>query len=116
MENITKQLLDIIESARIKVKDLELVNPNHFLAKAQLISFIQDEIKKYGVAQQKIADMLEISQASVGNLINSRLERFSVTQLITTLNGLRCDVKIVVTPVNQDMCGSLEVEFEEYRR
>ncbi len=78
--------------------DLGLPDSDELLAKARLASTISDLIDKRGLTQTQAAKLLETTQPKVSNLINGRLEGFSLERLARFLNTLGRDVEIVVRP------------------
>jgi predicted XRE-type DNA-binding protein len=78
--------------------DLGLPDSHELLAKARLASTISDLIDRRGLNQTQAAKLLETTQPKVSNLINGRLEGFSLERLARFLNTLGRDVEIVVKP------------------
>jgi predicted XRE-type DNA-binding protein len=78
--------------------DLGLPDSDELLAKARLASTISDLIDKRGLTQTQAAKLLETTQPKVSNLINGRLDGFSLERLARFLNTLGRDVEIVVKP------------------
>jgi predicted XRE-type DNA-binding protein len=76
--------------------DLGLPDSDEILAKARLASTISDLIEKQGLTQTQAAKLLETTQPKVSNLINGRLDGFSLERLARFLNTLGRDVEIVV--------------------
>ena len=76
--------------------DLGLANSDELLAKARLASTIADLIDERGLTQTEAAKLLETTQPKVSNLLNGRLEGFSLERLARFLNTLDRDVEIVV--------------------
>ena len=78
--------------------DLGLPDADELFAKARLASTISDLIERRGLTQTQAAKLLETTQPKVSNLINGRLEGFSLERLARFLNTLGRDVEIVVRP------------------
>ena len=78
--------------------DLGLRDSDELLAKARLASTIADLIEKRGLTQTAAAELLQTTQPKVSNLVNGRLEGFSLERLARFLNTLGRDVEIVVRP------------------
>jgi predicted XRE-type DNA-binding protein len=76
--------------------DLGLPDSEELLAKARLASAISDIITGRHLTQTEAADLLGTSQPKVSNLMNGRLDGFSLERLARFLNTLDRDVEIVV--------------------
>lgn len=77
--------------------DLGFKDAEERLVKARLASKINQIIDKRNLTQVNAAKILGISQPKVSALMNGRLVEFSIERLITFLNKLDQDVKIVIT-------------------
>ncbi|MGH7572356.1 MAG: helix-turn-helix domain-containing protein [Gemmatimonadota bacterium] len=89
---------DVTEGTGNVFGDLGLPGSDELLAKARLASTISDLIEERQLAQAEAADLLETTQPKVSNLVNGRLEGFSLERLARFLNTLDRDVEIVVRP------------------
>jgi predicted XRE-type DNA-binding protein len=76
--------------------DLGFPDSEELLAKARLASTISDIITGRHLTQTEAADLLGTSQPKVSNLMNGRLDGFSLERLARFLNTLDRDVEIVV--------------------
>ncbi len=76
--------------------DIGLPNPEEHLAKAQLVSMIDDVIRDRGLTQADAADLMGIDQPKVSHLLRGRFHGFSTHRLLEFLNALGRDVEIVV--------------------
>lgn len=76
--------------------DLGLPDSEELLAKARLASAISDIITGRHLTQTEAADLLGTSQPKVSNLMNGRLDGFSLERLARFLNTLDRDVEIRV--------------------
>jgi len=76
--------------------DLGLPDSEELLAKTRLASAISDIITGRHLTQTEAADLLGTSQPKVSNLMNGRLDGFSLERLARFLNTLDRDVEIVV--------------------
>lgn len=77
-------------------EDLGLPGADELLAKARLASAISDIISGRHLTKAAAADLLGTTQPKVSNLVNGRLEGFSLERLARFLNTLDRDVEIVV--------------------
>ena len=76
--------------------DIGLPNPEEHLAKAQLVSMIDDVIRDRGLTQENAAALMGIDQPKVSHLLRGRFHGFSTHRLLEFLNALGRDVDIVV--------------------
>ena len=76
--------------------DIGLPNPAEHLAKAQLVSMIDDVIQTRGLTQADAAALMGIDQPKVSHLLRGRFHGFSTHRLLEFLNALGRDVEIVV--------------------
>ena len=76
--------------------DLGLPESDELLARARLASTIADLIDDRGLTQAQAARLLATTQPNVSNLLNGRLEGFSLERLARFLTTLGRDVEIVV--------------------
>jgi predicted XRE-type DNA-binding protein len=78
--------------------DLGLPAPDELPAKARLASAIVDIIDERGLTQSEAGELLKTTQPKVSNLVNGRLEGFSLERLARFPDTLDRDVEIVVRP------------------
>lgn len=76
--------------------DLGFAEPEEELAKAQLVSRIQDIVKQRRLTQVAAASLMGIDQPKVSALLNGRLANFSSGRLMRLLTTLGQDVEIVI--------------------
>jgi predicted XRE-type DNA-binding protein len=86
----------VTESSGNVFADLGLPNPEELLAKATLVLKISEIIKGRHLSQAEAAKVLGTTQPKVSNLMNGRLQGFSMERLLRFLNALDRDVQIVV--------------------
>ncbi len=86
----------VVEGSGNVFADLGFSDAEELLAKAGLASAISDIIKGRHLTQKAAAEVLGTSQPKVSNLINGKLEGFSMERLARFLNTLDRDVEIVV--------------------
>jgi predicted XRE-type DNA-binding protein len=87
---------EVTEGSGNVFADLGLPDSDELLAKARLASAISDIVTGRHLTQAEAADLLGTSQPKVSNLLNGRLEGFSLERLARFLNALDRDVDIVV--------------------
>jgi predicted XRE-type DNA-binding protein len=78
--------------------DLGFPNPEEHLAKAQLVSFIDDVIRERKLTQRQAAKLMGIDQPKVSHILSGRFAGFSMHRLMDFLTSLGCDVDIRVKP------------------
>lgn len=86
----------VVESCGNVFADLGLPNSEELLAKATLALKISDIIKGRHLSQVEAAKVLGTTQPKVSNLLNGRLQGFSMERLLRFLNALDRDVQIIV--------------------
>ena len=77
-------------------KDLEIPNPEEYLAKTRLALIIYNIITERKLKHSKAAAHLGISKQKVMALLNGRLDGFSIEHLFSMLRKLDRDIEIVV--------------------
>lgn len=76
--------------------DLGLPNPEEHLAKARLVSLIDDALRARRLTQQRAAVLLGIDQPKVSRMLRGHFEGFSTQRLLDFLTLLGRDVEITV--------------------
>ncbi len=84
-------------------KDLGLPNPEERLSKAKITSMICDIIEKQEISSEKAGTILGMSEAQMSDLIDGRLEAFSLERLFALLHALDQDVDIIIHPKKRDV-------------
>ncbi len=89
--------------------DLNIPQPDQYLAKAELAARILEVVQQRRLTQQSAAKLLGINQPKVSALLNGRLDGFSTERLFRFLNALGCDVRITVSRPHPKTPGHVEV-------
>ena len=89
--------------------DLQIPQPEQYLAKAELAARILKVVQQQNLTQQAAAKVLGINQPKVSALLNGRLDGFSSDRLFRFLNALGCDIRITVSRPHPDTPGQVEV-------
>jgi predicted XRE-type DNA-binding protein len=76
--------------------DLDMLDAEEKLVKAELAFKINQIIKKKKLKQKKAAEILEADQSKISLLNRGRLSSFSIERLVKYLNLLNQDVDIVI--------------------
>jgi len=77
-------------------EDLGVPDGGEALAKAELAAQIATSIAGRGLNQTQAAELLEVNQADVSDLVRGKLKGFSTDRLLRFLNALGRDVEIVI--------------------
>jgi predicted XRE-type DNA-binding protein len=77
-------------------EDLEVPDGGEALAKAELATQIASAIAGRGLTQTRAAELLNVNQADVSDLVRGKLKGFSTDRLLRFLNALGRDIEIVV--------------------
>lgn len=88
-------------------EDLGLPDAEERLAKAELARVIRRVLKDRGLTQVQAADLLNVKQPDVSDLVRGKLARFSMERLERFLNALDMEVRIQVgpRPANKQRAG-----------
>jgi predicted XRE-type DNA-binding protein len=89
--------------------DLNIPNPDQYLAKAELAAKILDIVQRRRLSQSATGKLLGITQPKVSALLNGWLDGFSTERLFRFLNALGCDVSITVSRPRSKGLGRVEV-------
>ena len=89
--------------------DLEIDNPEEYLAKAKLAARILEVVEGRGLTQSAAGKVLGISQPNVSALLNGQLDGFSTDRLFRFLNRLGCDVQIKISNPRARAVGHVNV-------
>lgn len=90
--------LEITKSSGNVFADLELLNPDEHLAKAQLAYQINKLLASKKLNQIQAAKLLGIDQPKISALNRGQLSGFSMERLFKYLNKLDQEVEIIVRP------------------
>jgi len=83
-------------------KDLGLKNPEERLAKAKTASVIYDIIEDRNLTRKEAGHILGITLTEISDIINGRLDNFSIGQMFSFLCALDQDIDIIVRPKKQN--------------
>jgi predicted XRE-type DNA-binding protein len=76
--------------------DAGLPDADSQLVKAQLVSRIDAIIRERGLSQREAAQILDVAQPDLSNLLRGRFRGYSVERLMRMLTALDCEVSIVI--------------------
>lgn len=86
------------ESSGNVFADLNIPEPEQYLAKAQLAARICEIIQKRGLNQSQAAQILHVNQPQISALMRGNLDGFSSDRLFRFLNYLDQEVVILIKP------------------
>ncbi len=78
--------------------DLDLPDPELLLAKAKLCVKISRIIKERRLTQKQAAKLMGLTQPDLSNLLNGRLDGFTLDHLFRCLDALGQEIQIIVRP------------------
>jgi predicted XRE-type DNA-binding protein len=70
----------------------------NMVARSELVLLVAHEIKQRGWTQQQAASFFGVSQPRISDLVNGRIEKFTVDMLMNWLEQLGKDVSVAVRP------------------
>ena len=95
---VVKTEIPVERSSGNVFEDIGLAQSAELLVKSEIAARIVVIIEKRGLTQAKAAEILDIDQPSVSDLVRGRLRGFSSDRLFRFLNALGQDVQIVIVP------------------
>ena len=96
-DKMTEEKIEIEKGSGNVFKDLEVPNPEEYLAKARLALIINGIITKSGITRHKAAKILDLNKSEFSALQDGLLDDFSIQQLFSLIRKLDCKVEIVVS-------------------
>ena len=93
---MTDKKIEIEKGSGNVFKDLEIPNPEEYLAKTRLALIINGIITKSEITRHKAAKMLDLNKSEFSALQDGLLDDFSIQQLFSLIRKLDCDIEIVV--------------------
>ena len=93
--------------------DLGLPDAEAHLVKAELVSRIDDIIRKRGITQTEAARLLGLSQPDVSRLLRGDFREYSLERLFRLLTALGRDIDIVIRQPRSAAGGKLRIAATE---
>ena len=90
--------------------DLALPDAEAHLLKAQLVTRIDEIIRRRGLKQVEAAKLLGLSQPDVSRLLRGSFRDYSMERLLRLLTALGRDVNIVIRETRSERQGRLSIE------
>ncbi len=94
---MSEEKLEVEKSSGNVFKDLEIPDPEEYLAKARLALIINRIISKSELTQSEAAKMLDLSKSELSALSDGLLDDFSIQHLFSLIRKLDCQVEIIVS-------------------
>jgi len=89
--------------------DLGLPDAGAHLAKAELVSLIDRNIRQRRLTQKKAAGILSLSQPDVSRLLRGNFQEYSMERLFRLLQALGHDVEIKIRNPHSGRPGRLHI-------
>ena len=93
--------------------DLGLPDADAHLVKSELVSRIDDIIRKRAITQTEAARLLGLSQPDVSRLLRGDFREYSLERLFRLLTALGCDIDIVIRQPRSAAGGKLRIAATE---
>ena len=93
--------------------DLGLPDPDCHLVKADLVSRIDDIVRKRGITGAEAARLLGLSQPDVSRLLRGDFREYSLERPLRLLTALGLDIDIVIRHPRSDSEGKLRIAAAE---
>ena len=93
--------------------DLGFPDADAHLAKAELVSRIDDILRDRGITQAEAGRMLGLSQPDVSRLLRGDFREYSLERLLRLLTALGRDIDIVIRQPRSSTGGRLRVATTE---
>ena len=96
-DKMTEEKIEVEKSSGNVFKDLEIPNPEEYLAKARLALIVNGIIAKSELTRREAAKMLSLTESQLTALSDGLLDDFSIEFLFSLIRKLDCKVEIVVS-------------------
>ncbi len=93
---MTEETIEVEKGSGNIFKDLEIPNPEEYLAKTRLALIIKSIISESGLKRHEATEILDLSKSELSALLDGSLDDFSVEHLFSLIRKLDCEVEIVV--------------------
>lgn len=93
--------------------DLGLPDADAHLARAELVSCIDDIVRERGLTQAAAARLLGLSEPDMSRLLRGDFREYSLESLLRLLTALGCDVDIVIRQPRSASSGKLRIVTAE---
>jgi predicted XRE-type DNA-binding protein len=93
--------------------DAGLPNPDEYLARAKLLSYVVSEINRRGLSQDQAAHLLDVPQSHIRLLLQAHLTSFSLEYLIQMVKKLGMHVVISCQPTMEDEQGHVTIDLPQ---
>jgi len=90
--------------------DLEIPDAEDHQIKAELVTHIDEIIRRRRLTQTHAAELLGLSQPDVSRLLRGNFQEYSIERLLRLLMALGCDVDIVIRKQKIRRRGKLGID------
>lgn len=97
-EHAQSEEIEVTPSCGNVFADLDLPDPELLLAKAKLCVKISRLIRERKLVRARAAGLMGLTQANVSDLLNGRLDDFTLDRLFRCLDALGQEIEIIVRP------------------
>ncbi len=97
-EEVETEEIEVTPSCGNVFADLDLPDPELLLAKAKLSIKIERLIKERRLTQKQATKLMGLTQPDLSNLLNGRLDNFTLDHLFRCLDALGQEIQIIVRP------------------
>ena len=108
--SMTADNVEIEQGSGNMFADLGLPDAEAHLIKAQLVTRIDEIIRRRGLKQVEAAKLLGLSQPDVSRLLRGSFREYSMERLLCLLTALGHDVNIVIRKSSSERHGKLSIE------
>lgn len=93
--------------------DAGLPNPDEYLARAKLLSYIVSEIDRRSLSQSQAASLLDVPQSHIRLLLQAHLSSFSLEYLLQMVTKLGVHVVISCQPTLENEQGHVTLNLPQ---
>ncbi len=92
-------------------EDIGLANSQDLLIKAQIVTKIEQELKKRELTQAEASKIIDIPQSRLSKILRGQFINVSESKLLHCLNKLGFDIQIKVAKKRKYGTGSTSINF-----
>ncbi len=93
--------------------DAGLPNPDEYLARAKLLSYVVSEINRRDLSQNQATHLLDVPQSHIRLLLRAHLTSFSLEDLLQMVKKLGMHVVISCQPTMADEQGHVTISLPQ---
>jgi predicted XRE-type DNA-binding protein len=103
--------IQVTESCGNIFEDIGLANPQDMLIKAQIVTKIEQEIRRRALTQTQAAKIIDIPQSRLSKILRGQFINVSESKLLHCLNKLGFDIQIKVAKKRKIGTGLTSINF-----